>query len=259
MKLDVANTTVYYEQHGSTGPQVLILHGWGCDTSFFAPITAALAENMRVTIIDFPGHGKSGRPPEPWGVPEYAEMVRQLMDALHLSPCHIIAHSFGGRVALYLSSHWPQLVGKMIITGGAGLRKPATPEAQKRSQQYQQWKKLCAMLKRTRILAKPADLLADAMRKKYGSPDYNALDEEMRKTFVKVITEDLRPLLPKVQASTLLIWGRNDTETPLWMGETMEQEIPDAGLVVFDGGTHFAYLEQWQRFVAVAKHFLIEE
>ena len=95
-----------------------------------------------------------------------------------------------------------------------------------------------------------------ALQTKYGSADYNALDDEMKKTFVKVISEDLRPLLPKIRASTLLIWGEKDQDTPLWMGKTMEQEIPDAGLVVFENDDHFAYLRQWQRFVQVVRAFL---
>ena len=95
-----------------------------------------------------------------------------------------------------------------------------------------------------------------AMQMKYGSADYNALDDEMKKTFVKVISEDLRPLLPNIKASTLLIWGERDTATPLWMGQTMEKEIADAGLVVFENDDHFAYLKQWPRFVAVVKAFL---
>ena len=95
-----------------------------------------------------------------------------------------------------------------------------------------------------------------ALQEKYGSADYNALDDEMKKTFVKVISEDLSPLLPKIQASTLLIWGENDTETPLWMGQKMEREIQDAGLVIFENDDHFAYLRQWPRFVAVVRAFL---
>ena len=95
-----------------------------------------------------------------------------------------------------------------------------------------------------------------ALQEKYGSPDYNALDDEMKKTFVKVVNQDLTPLLPSVQASTLLIWGENDTETPLWMAQKMEQEIKDAGLVIFEGDDHFAYLHQWQRFVTVVRVFL---
>ena len=98
--------------------------------------------------------------------------------------------------------------------------------------------------------------MEEKLRKKYGSADYIRLDEDMRKTFVKVVSEDLRPLLPKIQASTLLIWGENDQETPLWMGQAMEQEIRDAGLVIFENDDHFAYLRQWPRFVTVVRAFL---
>ena len=58
---------------------------------------------------------------------------------------------------------------------------------------------------------------------------------------------------------TLLIWGTEDTETPLWMGEMMEKKIPDAGLVKLEGGTHFAYLEHLEQFLAVVIYFLTSE
>ena len=78
----------------------------------------------------------------------------------------------------------------------------------------------------------------------------------MKKTFVKVINQDLTDLYDKFRASTLLIWGDSDMETPLWMGKEMQKRIPDAGLVVFEGGTHFAYLEQLQRFNTIVCQFL---
>jgi len=77
--------------------------------------------------------------------------------------------------------------------------------------------------------------------------------------FVKVISLDLSDRYSKIQQPTLLIWGDQDTETPLWMGRQMEKDIPDAGLVVLQGGTHFAYLEQVQRFNKIAHVFLMEE
>ena len=76
---------------------------------------------------------------------------------------------------------------------------------------------------------------------------------------MKVISEDLTGLYGQIRQSTLLIWGDQDTDTPLWMGKEMEKRIPDAGLVIFEGGTHFAYLEQVQRFNTIALHFLKEE
>ena len=68
--------------------------------------------------------------------------------------------------------------------------------------------------------------------------------------------EDLAEYLPQVKASTLLVWGSADTETPLWMGQKMEKEIPDAGLVVFEGRSHFAFLEEAQRFLVIVNTFL---
>ena len=255
MLLTINGAQVYYEQHGTASENVLLLHGWGCDTTFFAPITQTLSETMKVTVLDFPGHGKSSRPPEPWGVPEYGEMVRELMDTLKIAPCFIIGHSFGGRVAIYLGSHWPQHVRRMILTGAAGLKKPPTEEQTRRAKRYQAMKAGFSILKRMRIFGDLPDKASEGLRKRYGSKDYNALDEEMRKTFVKIVTQDLQPLLPLISSSTLLVWGDQDTETPLWMGQTMAKEIPDAGLAVFEGGSHFAYLEQWKRFVRVAQHF----
>lgn len=248
-------TDVYYEQNG-TGKDILMLHGWGCSAAHFAPIAKELALSARVTVPDFPGHGHSGRPPEPWGVAEYAACVLELMDSLNLRTCDIIAHSFGGRVALYLASHHPERVGKMVLTGCAGLKKEATPEQKKRQAAYKNKKAFLEKLRKVPLAGQFADRALTALRKKYGSADYNALDDEMKKTFVKVVNQDLRPLLPDIHASTLLIWGQNDDATPLWMGQVMEKEIPDAGLVVFEDDDHFAYLHQWQRFNQIVKTFL---
>ena len=71
-----------------------------------------------------------------------------------------------------------------------------------------------------------------------------------------MLAEDLSPLLAQVSAPTLLMWGDRDEDTPLWMAERMEAEIPGAGLVVLRGGGHYAYAEQAGQFNVVAAHFL---
>lgn len=101
-------------------------------------------------------------------------------------------------------------------------------------------------LKRLRLLRAMWSAGQAALRRRYGSADYARLNENMRRTFSKVISQDLYPFLKDIQAPTLLVWGSEDTETPLWMGEQMEKAIPDAGLVVFEGRTHFAFIEEWQ-------------
>ena len=257
MQKELCGVTLHYEQYGSSDcPSVLMLHGWGCSTRHFEPIAKALEKDYFLTVIDFPAHGQSSEPPVPWGVGDFAACMKEFILQLDIAPCDLIAHSFGGRVALYLGAHEPQLVKRMVLTGCAGIKKPQSEEAKRRSAHYQKLKGFYQKLGQIKPLQPLAKKSLEALRQKYGSADYNALSEEMKKTFVKVINEDLSPLLHRIQASTLLVWGENDTETPLWMGKQMEKEIPDAGLVLFENDDHFAYLRQWPRFVSVVRAFL---
>ena len=256
MKEKIKNTEIHYRLEGNGESRVVLLHGWGCDMKMMAPVADALAQTHQVLLVDFPGHGESGRPPEPWGVPEYAACLKELLKRLGFSPCSVIAHSFGCRVTAWLAAEEPELFDRIVFTGAAGIRPKQTEAAQKRSAEYKRLKRYCERIRRIPFLRTAADTLEKKLREKYGSRDYNALDEEMKKTFVKIINLDLTDLYEKFQASTLLIWGDSDTETPLWMGKEMEKRIPDAGLVVFEGGTHFAYLEQLQRFNTIVCQFL---
>jgi len=209
--------------------------------------------------MDFPGHGKSGNPPVPWGVEEYAGLVIALMDSLDIRHVHIIAHSFGARVAIVLANQYPGRVGRIIITGGAGIRKPVTKKQVQAAKRYKRYNRLLERLKQWPPLSKRVTKWQSRLRKRYGSPDYAKLDGVMRETFVRIISQDLALLLGSIQAPTLLVWGRDDTETPLWMGQQMEQCIPDAGLVVFENRGHYAFLEESRRFCLIAKQFLMEE
>lgn len=259
MEIRAKGAVFHCELTGQGSQRVVLLHGWGCDTSLMKPVADYLAQDMQVLNLDFPGHGQSSRPPEPWGVPEYAAATLEVLRQLDFLPCAVIAHSFGGRVAAYLASEDSGLFTKIILTGAAGIRKPQTEESRKRSEEFKKLKGLCHAARKMKIFGSLPDKMEEKLRQKYGSRDYNALDAEMRQTFVKVISLDLSDRYSKIKQPTLLIWGDQDTETPLWMGRQMEKDIPDAGLVVLQGGTHFAYLEQVQRFNKIAHVFLMEE
>lgn len=246
----------YQPSETADAPVVLFLHGWGCDGSIFHAFENEIAPKASMLFVDFPGHGHSGEPQVPWGVPEYAEQVFALLNELKLKKVHIVAHSFGGRVAIWLSSHHPEMIDKMVITGGAGLRKPDADKPSKRQLRYKRLKNIVNAVGKFCLLKGLTEKLQEALVQKYGSPDYKRLNPNMRQTFVKVIKQNLAEWLPHIQASTLLIWGSNDTETPLWMGQQMEKEIPDAGLVVFEGRSHFAFLEEPQRFQVIVNTFL---
>lgn len=258
MKMHLSGVDMHYELCGSGERRVVLLHGWGCSTELMKPVAQALAPDMTVLLVDFPAHGQSSQPPEPWGVPEFAACLKELLTRLDFLPCSVIAHSFGGRVTIELASADASMFERLILMGAAGIRDRADEKAKQRKSAYQKRRQWVELARKVRIFGTLPDKWQEALVQKYGSRDYAALSPEMRKTFVRVVNYDQSEKLHAIRSSTLLVWGDRDTETPLWMGQQMEREIPDSALVVLDGGTHFAYLEQAARFNAIARSFLVE-
>lgn len=257
VEMTLQGVRVHYEIGGHGERKVVLLHGWGCSEKLMAGISDALTPDMTVLRVDFPAHGESGFPPQPLGVPDFAANLLELLTKLDFLPCSVIAHSFGGRVAIELAADHPERFEKLILTGAAGIRPKLSSENSKKSQRYQRLKKLVGVAKKTHLFGSLPDKWQENLVQKYGSRDYAALSPEMRKTFVKVVGYDQSALLSHIKNPTLLIWGDRDTETPLWMGQQMEKEIADSGLVVLEGGTHFAYLEQAARFQTIVRQFLL--
>lgn len=231
------------------GGDVLLLHGWGQNKEMMQAIFDHLASSFRVCSLDFPGFGNSDAPQEAWGVPEYEEFLEAFMEALGIHDPVIIAHSFGCRVAIRYAAK-TQKARKMCLTGAAGIRPKHDLEWHIRTKAYKAGK---WMLKVTGNQKK-----LDELQKNSGSADYRAAEGVMRPTFVKVVNDDVTPLLKDVKCPVLLVWGEHDEAVPLWMGQMMEKEMPDAGLAVFENDDHFAYWHQPQRFNAVLDIFLKE-
>lgn len=243
MYTEIGGIRARYETEGS-GKNVVLLHGWGGKIESMRPIFDALKSEYRVTAIDFPAHGESGPLDGTWGVDDFADFALKLLAELEVFPCHVVAHSFGGRVAMLAASQKPELFNKIVLTGCAGLLAKPTVKSRLRRIAYAVF---------TRVAS---NQLKDKLRDRFSSRDYKALLPEMKKTFVKVVNQDLRGCLTKIKSPTLLIWGSEDQETPLSFGQIMEKEIPDAGLVVFEGAGHFAYLERAADFNKIVSNFL---
>ena len=253
---EIQQCKIHFERLGQGEKKVVLLHGWGCSIGTMRPVAAALESDHQILIPDFPAHGESGKPPEPWGIPEFASCLKELLKEESFIPCAVVAHSFGARVAAYLAAEDENLFTRIVLTGAAGLKAPVSEEAKKKNLRYRREKEAVKKLEKIPGLGRLSGRLEEGLVQRYGSADYKALDPEMRKTFVRVIGMDLSDCYPRIRQSTLLIWGDRDTETPLWMGQKMEQLIPDAGLVVFEGGSHFAYAEQIGRFNTILRNFL---
>lgn len=244
MILQINGLTVACEQRGQ-GKDVLLLHGWGYDRTLLYRLADQLT-GFRVTLVDMPGHGESPEPEKPITVYDYAELIPGLMKELNVSSACLVGHSFGCRLSLITAARHPELVEKMVLCGAAGLRDKRGLKWYARTYRY----KLAKFFVRTLAPKK-----YDAWRKNKGSEDYRKLSDTMKATFSNIVNEDLASLLPEIKAPTFLIWGENDTATPLWMAETMKQRIPDCALVVYKGRTHYAFLEELPRSAAIIRTF----
>ncbi|MGI5824332.1 MAG: alpha/beta fold hydrolase [Bacillota bacterium] len=247
----VGMKVVYYED--GQGWPVVLLHGWGCSHETMQPVAAHLKDCFRIYNFDLPGHGESDEPKEPWGTVEYKEMLKAFFAEQQIQNPILIAHSFGGRLSIRLGAE--EIPHKMVLTGCAGLKPKRGLDYYAKVYSYKAAKKALGL---PGLRKKKEEILAN-MRNKKGSADYQQASEAMRGTFVRVVNEDLKDLLPKVNASTLLYWGENDTATPVDDGKIMEKNMRDAGLVIMKNSTHYAYLENLPNFLAVVDSFLKPE
>ncbi|MCL2469432.1 MAG: alpha/beta fold hydrolase [Alphaproteobacteria bacterium] len=216
-------------------------HGWGQSSAAFAKLCAALPHHAHI-LLDFPGFGRSAPPPWDWGTKDYARAVFEKISALAPDRKIIwVGHSFGGRVGLQLAAHHPEILAAMCLIAGAGLPRPRGL-----------WE---ALRVKTKIKAfKAARFLAgswpffEGIKDRLGSADYKNAGA-LRGIFVRVVNENLAQEARAITAPVLLIYGRQDQETPPVIGEKLHRLIKDSSLVLLDGFDHYSILNQGRHLV----------
>jgi pimeloyl-ACP methyl ester carboxylesterase len=249
--ITVNNMTLAHSVIGEGFP-VLMLHGWGANRTLVTPLADKLAlQGFQCFVPDLPAFGDSPEPPTAWTVFDYATCVLGYMKQLQLERVHLFGHSFGGRLSLILAADHPHLISKVVLADSAGIR-PKTPfSIQFRTRLYKGVRNALDT-----VGLKPlSEQLRSAYNQRYGSADFNAVSGVMRQTFINVINQDLLSYAARIPHPTLLFWGDQDQDTPLWMGQTFEKTIPDAALIVHQGAGHYSYLDRLSETAHVMGHF----
>ncbi|MCI5677432.1 MAG: alpha/beta hydrolase [Candidatus Faecisoma sp.] len=239
--MNINGVFVNYTDVGS-GEAVVLLHGWGQNIQMMEPIGNNLV-NKRVVIIDLPGHGKSEEPKEAWTVYDYASCIHTLLTNLKIDEPILIGHSFGGKISLVYASKYKT---KKVI----GLACPFKKQIVKLSFKT----KALKFAKKIPVLNK----LEGFAKKHIGSTDYKNASEMMRKIMVLTVNTDITEDVKKIKCPTLLIWGTNDLQVSIDDAYELEKLIKDCGVVVYDGCTHYAYLERLDQTIRVIKSFIGE-
>ncbi len=240
---------IHYKRWGE-GVPLLFLHGWGANLESFSILTSQLASDHQIIALDFPGFGTSDKPGSPWSLSDYVNMTDAFIKYLNLTDFIPVGHSFGGRVSIRLTELYD--IRKMVLIDSAGIKPKRGMDYYVKVYGYKFFKRIVKIPLLSWVLKEPFKAYTD----KYSSSDYKQADPIMKQTLSKVVNEDLRHLMPKIKASTLILWGELDDSTPLEDAKLMETLIPDAGLVVFEGAGHFSYLEQPDRTLTILKSFI---
>lgn len=247
-----------YSRFGA-GPPLLLLHGWANSALALEPLARSLADLRDTIVPDLPGFGRTERPKGPtgWNGAEYAAWTLALLDKLGIERADLFGHSRGGHVAAYIAATSPERVNRLVLCGSAGLHEHRSPAVGLERAGR-------ALLLRSMHRAAAQGLLggdgperARTLSECYASPDYRAAGV-MRPTLARVLADDIGPLLPRIAAPTLLVWGDHDVETPPELGARMERLVRGSRLVLFPGGHHI-FADQPEAAPAAIRAFLAED
>ncbi len=229
-------------------PVIVFLHGWRLSSAVWLPVLSAFSD-FRIVALDLPGFGKSERPRDFFTVEDYADVVRGFLDALGIARVHLVGHSFGGRVAIRFCAAHAHRVDKLVLVDSSGIRfKPFLKRM------------LAVFVKPLRpvFFLKPLRPVREYFYRAIGADDYLATPE-LRSVFQTIVQDDVRVVLPLVEAKTLVVWGERDQETPLRVAYIMEKEIPNARLIILKNAGHMSFLDAPQEFERVVLDFLHEQ
>ena len=232
---------VSFIQQG-TGRDLVFFHGYLSSKESFTAQIEYFSRFYRVTAFDFLGFGQSAPLNEAFSVSDYAEWTKALLDALKIERPHVVAHSFGCRVAVKMAKGDGQVFDKMLLTGPAGV-------ILKRGFGYK------LKVKAYRLVKKFAPNYAE---KHFGSTEYRSLPPVMRESYKKIVNEDLRADAREISNEVLMVVGEEDKTTPIEEAEAYLVCLENGWIKRMEGG-HFAFAEHPLAFNLIAEEFFFHE
>lgn len=189
---------------------------------------------------------------EPWDIDDYCNLIVEFTKMFKIENPVVAGHSHGGRVILKLASSGLLKPSKIVLLDAAGLIPKKSFRQKARAKSFKVIKATLTLP----VIKNYSENLLNKARAHYGSADYNAAPLVLRQTLVKLVNTDLRNEISSIKCPTLLIWGENDTATPLSDAKIIESLIPDAGLCVLKGCGHYSFCEKPYEAHAILRSFI---
>ena len=248
--LDIDGARVRLREEGpADAPAILMIHGFTYSLETWDAWAAALREDYRVIRYDLLGHGLTGPDPrERYAPQERAAFIGAVMDALDLPSAIIAGNSLGGLAAWRFAAASPDRAEALILISPGVYPYNGVSEAPA---------EIPAAMKAYLLTAPEAGVRASAALVFHDeaalSEDRLALlrdmirregnGEAMIRSLEEFTLPDPAPLLAKIIAPTLVLWGEEDVIIPVEQGRRLENDIAGARLIVYPGVGHAAQEE----------------
>lgn len=224
------------------GKDLVMLHGYLASKESFYPQIEYFSQYYRVTAPDFPGFGEGEPLTSAYSVDDYADWTEAFLRKNGIEFPLVIAHSFGGRVAIKCLSRG-DIFDRAVLCGCAGI-------VPRRTLKYR------LKVKTYRLVKKIAPRYAE---RKFGSEEYRTLSPLMRESYKKIVNEDLRQDAAKIARPVLLINGERDGETPPSSAQIYRNAIKGSRAITLKGCGHFAHLDDPLAFNLATEEFFRDE
>lgn len=239
--MNINGLDVNYLDYGNEkGQAIVLLHGWGQNIEMMQVLGEPFKKDYRIIAVDFPGFGLSPEPTKVMTVSDYTSLIEELLKKLKVTDPILIGHSFGGRVSVKFASR--NKVKKVILLS------PALRGHDKKGLKTK-------VLKFMKTVPGIKNLEGWA-KNHIGSRDYKAASPIMKDVLVKTVNEDLSDDARKIKAPVILIYGDMDSEVPEEDTKEYERLIPDCGLILYEGCSHYAYLERLGQTINIIRNFI---
>lgn len=217
------------------------MHGYLSSGQSFSYQTKFFSREFEVFAPDLKGFGQNVGMEKPYSLDDYVSEVAEYIYKNRLDNPFIVAHSFGGRIAIKGLATSKIQAQKLVLTGSAGLKPKKTVK--------KTCKKVCFnLLKR---------FIKKERLKNFYSKDYLSLSAVMKESFIKIVNEHLDGYLSSIAVPTLIINGSLDKETPLYMAKKLNKNIKGSELIILKDCGHFCFIDKPNKFNMEVKEFLL--
>ncbi|HLG78856.1 MAG TPA: alpha/beta hydrolase [Ktedonobacteraceae bacterium] len=255
-----------YHEVGS-GEPVILIHGSGPGVSAWSNWRLALpyfGERLHAFAYDQIGFGYSELPSQHvYSLSRWTEHLFSFMDAVGLEQAHLIGNSMGAAVALAAAVTHPERVRRLVLMGPMGVRFPITEGLDAvwgYTPSVENMKHLIDIFAYDRRLV--TDQLAEQRYRASIRPGvqeaFSSMFPTPRQNGVDALAA-YEDRLSEIQASSLIVHGREDRVIPLGTSQRLLQVLPNAQLHVFGHCGHWTQLEHAAIFNRLVRDFLTDE